>query len=76
MGWFLSQTGDYDYLILRNHKYTGISVAVVSFIFYGLKSLFVQRIFQLSDKTFSGIIGSNVPIELFRASRRKPYTWS
>jgi uncharacterized membrane protein len=56
MGLFLSQTGDYDYLILRNHKYTGISVAVVSFIFYGLKSLFVQRIFQLSDKTFSGLL--------------------
>ncbi|MDI9877915.1 DUF2231 domain-containing protein [Flectobacillus longus] len=56
MGWLLSQTGDYDYLILRNHKYTGISVAVVSFIFYGLKSLFVQRIFQISDKVFSGLL--------------------
>lgn len=56
MGWLLSQTGDYDYLILRNHKYTGISVAVVSFIFYGLKSLFVQRIFQISDKAFSGLL--------------------
>lgn len=56
MGWLLSQTGDYDYLMLRNHKYTGISVAVVSFIFYGLKSLFVQRIFQLSDKAFSGLL--------------------
>lgn len=56
MGWFLSQTGDYDYLILRNHKYTGISVAVISFIFYGLKSTFFQAIFQLSDKTFSGLL--------------------
>ncbi|MGX7689218.1 DUF2231 domain-containing protein [Flectobacillus roseus] len=56
MGWFLSQTGDYDYLILRNHKYTGISVAAVSFIFYGLKSRFLQAIFQLSDKTFSGLL--------------------
>lgn len=56
MGWFLSQTGDYDYLILRNHKYTGISVAVVSFIFYGLKSTFLQAVFQLSDKTFSGLL--------------------
>lgn len=52
MGWFLSQTGDYDYFMLRNHQYAGIAVAITSFLFYGLKS----SSFQLSDKTFSVLL--------------------
>lgn len=49
LGWLLSQTGDYDPIILQNHKYSGIGLAVVSLVLYFLK----KPIFKISDKIYT-----------------------
>ena len=38
LGYLLSQSGDYDRHLLRNHRWMGISLAVVSSVFYVLST--------------------------------------
>ncbi len=53
-GWMLSQTGDYDYQLLTNHKLGGFTVTAVSGILFLMTSYFKQR-FELHRKVESSI---------------------
>ena len=56
-GYLLSLTGEYDRTLLRNHKWMGITLALVSFVFYLLSSgrwiTIPDRIFTIS---FTGLV--------------------
>lgn len=54
-GWMLSQTGDYDYQLLTNHKLGGFTVTAVSGILYLMTTSYFKRRFELHRKVESSI---------------------
>lgn len=53
LGYMLSRTGDYDHQILNNHKLTGISLALMAGMLYGVTTSSFRKIIRVPRPLFS-----------------------
>lgn len=55
LGYMLSRTGDYDHQILNNHKLTGISLALMAGMLYGVTTSSFKKIIRVPRPLFSAL---------------------
>ena len=62
LGWLLSNTGDYSYQLLENHKLSGIGLTALSLILYFFLSDKGKSIIELPKKVLSAIFLSIIAL--------------
>lgn len=55
LGYMLSRTGDYDHQILNNHKLSGISLALMAGMLYGLTTASFRKVIRVPRPLFSAL---------------------
>ncbi|WP_316818167.1 c-type cytochrome domain-containing protein [Pedobacter nyackensis] len=55
-GYLLSLSGEYDLETLRYHKFSGITLAIISGLLYGSATEMIKKHLRLSDKLFSVLL--------------------